>query len=553
MSLQDRRNKLLPMVLVDLENSNPKQPFDRLALFAEDGTPIDPELLIGGSAGVIPSNQIPRPSGVAFPYSTITPDPGSGRRYASFPGFTISAEGEFVVVERIASGHTNLDSTLQVKRSRDGRSWTSGQLVHTPADPTNYDVRDPCLYREPGTERIYLTYVDYKASGPADWKSQIRYSDDGGRTFSAPIAVPAARGSGQPIRRNSDGVYRWPGFKITVNPFTAHVLETTNPIDGASWTLRTLFSTPGVDRQEWDYVEVTPNLWLAAIRSTGNQSTSAQMSVSISTDKGATWSDPVALNKPSGILYDGWPTPVLFTDGSVGIFVRGTNGLRLVVCLDPTAANLVDPNMWAEPGNLLGQNWRPLDYIQGTNGIPIGKFQPVRVGDCWFGAYYAELDLVRDKAETRLGIFNERDLRVKRFYSSPAQSNVGQPANVWNALPTISAKAQIRTNGGRFRVALSLKHNQPSGTLKTVLFDVAHTGKRWAGSAIVDDVNQPLGFPLRTSVESGTSVVAWNYFTNNDDVIELGPGVHTFELVTQMSDTTVGRSMSEIKLTVEPV
>lgn len=41
MSLQDRRNKLLPMVLVDLAHSNPKQPFDRLALFAEDGSPIN--------------------------------------------------------------------------------------------------------------------------------------------------------------------------------------------------------------------------------------------------------------------------------------------------------------------------------------------------------------------------------------------------------------------------------------------------------------------------------------------------------------------------------
>lgn len=50
MSLQDRKNKILPMVLVDLANSNPKQPFDRLALFDENGNPITPGQLSGGGA-----------------------------------------------------------------------------------------------------------------------------------------------------------------------------------------------------------------------------------------------------------------------------------------------------------------------------------------------------------------------------------------------------------------------------------------------------------------------------------------------------------------------
>jgi hypothetical protein len=597
----------------------------------------------------VAGDTLPRPSGVAFPFSIVAPDPGPGapNRYNSFPGQVLCANGEWLVTYRQALTHNvanptgTTESILLQQRSRDLNVWSDPVPVYT--TPAHYDARDPCLYREPGSSTIYMTWCDIPAvgeNGPTT-KVWITKSEDHGRSWLPPRQIVGASNTGMPLRRNSDGKWRLPFFQLfTINQSWVAECTDDDPYTG-TWTTRLVMSHATKHRNEWDFTEAvrpktdrvnaaagydnvataivvdTPtkfqtgitnqqiknrrtgevmtitgvdvptatltvtrgangstaqaindndilsiyntleSVWVAAFRN----SAGSQLAVSESTDEGVTWAVSVEIQTISAMLYDGWPCPVTFSDDSVGIFVRGTNGLRLVQCLDLTS--VMDPAAWAEPAGALNALWRPLDYIVGTTGIPVGKFQPVRVGDVWYGAYYIELDLSRNMAEVRFGVFNERDLRAKQSYIATAQKIPdASPGSTWQQLATPDT-VMLRTKGGKFKVLHSEKSNQASGTISSYQVDVMHTGRRWVNNAIVDEVDAVLGNPIRRAPESATRLAnsgttglaqpGWNYYDEGEGVVELGPGVHTFKLVVQQANTAVGRTFSERKLRVEPL
>jgi hypothetical protein len=483
----------------------------------------------GGGVGTTgPSGAISEtpPLGIAstqFPLATVF-DPGPldddlVSQYFTFPGFTTTYDGEMLVAARHAFDHFSVDGVIRVKRSHAGAFAPPPDIGHVAVTVEGRDCRDPTLYREPGTRTIYLTTA---LTTVLPVGNRIYRSDDEGDTFEFVTATTQLSAAGStPIRRDSDGMYRMTAFKL--GTYNSSVLMEA-PAPEGPWTEQVVIVGDAANSlDEWNYIELAP-------------------------DPSGPWT-LVTLNTVGGARYDGWPTPVLMADGTVGIFVRhaGGRGIRLVRCMDPTPANLLDPNQWSESsiGTALQ---RPLDYGGEGNLVPYGDFQPIKIaGRFLLGAYYGEVDSSRKRARVYVGAFDMRSLLSQRSFiaTSEAPTVAG-----FTTLPTPDQVRIRLPGGGKVRVSASVTSVNPTAD-SNFSIDVFHSGARWNGATKTIDNVTPLSGPLRASHVTGEIPAARPVTDRVSDVIDLAPGaeLHTFQLAVNGT----GRNWSNRQLTVEPV
>jgi hypothetical protein len=490
------------------------------------------------------------PLGIAstqFPLATIF-DPGpvdidGVAQYFTFPGFCTTYDGEMLGVCRGATDHFSTDGVIRAKRSHGGVFAPAPDVGHVAVSIPGRDCRDPTLYREPGTRDIYLTVAMVRETGTTNNAGHRVYrSIDDGDTFTLVADVTGLGAAGStPIRRDSDGTYRMTAFKL--GTFNSSVLKTAPAPDGP-WTEEVVIVGDAANSlDEWNYVELSPTLFFGAFRapSTGSQ----QLRVGTAPAPEGPWT-LATLNTVGGNRYDGWPTPVLMADDTVGIFVRnaGGKGIRLLRCMDPTPANLIDPNQWSETavGQAIG---RPLDYGGEGNLVPYGDYQPVAIGERFLlGAYYGEVDSARKRARVYVGAFDMRSLLTQRSFIATAEVQSGSG---YQPLPTPDQVRVRVPGGGKLRVTASLVSVHPSAS-SSFGSDILHSGVRWNGSIRQVDNATALGGALRANHVTGEVAAGLSVVDRVSDIIEVGDGLHTFTL-----GVTGAHTRSNRLLTVEPV
>ncbi|SDU82815.1 sialidase family protein [Jiangella alkaliphila] len=104
-----------------------------------------------------------------------------------FPNAERLADGSVVAVAREGAGHTGQDGRLLMLTSDDGGStWSAPEVVHD----SPYDDRDPMI-TQLSSGRLLLSWFqnDYSVTPPEPMGTFVAHSDDGGQTWSAPVAV----------------------------------------------------------------------------------------------------------------------------------------------------------------------------------------------------------------------------------------------------------------------------------------------------------------------------------------------------------------------------
>ena len=140
-----------------------------------------------------PASGEPSPSstGPLLSWSPGTPDvviaqaaPG---KKLHFPNAERLADGSVVAVAREGAGHTGQDGRLLMMTSDDGGStWSAPEVVFD----SPYDDRDPMI-TQLSSGRLLLSWFqnDYSVTPPEPMGTFVAHSDDGGETWSAPVAV----------------------------------------------------------------------------------------------------------------------------------------------------------------------------------------------------------------------------------------------------------------------------------------------------------------------------------------------------------------------------
>ncbi|WP_165978282.1 sialidase family protein [Actinomadura darangshiensis] len=104
-----------------------------------------------------------------------------------FPNMERLNDGSLVAVAREGVGHTGQDGRLLMLTSKDGgRTWSSPEAVHD----SPYDDRDPMI-TQLRSGRLLLNWfqIDYSVSPAEPMGEFVQRSDDGGTTWSDPVAV----------------------------------------------------------------------------------------------------------------------------------------------------------------------------------------------------------------------------------------------------------------------------------------------------------------------------------------------------------------------------
>lgn len=374
-----------------------------------------------------PNNQATAPGAAVRQPSAVTADLSLSKSFGRtlkiadgkddylIPAMVDAANGDYVLAYRAGTAHAfaygSDPGTLYVRRSTDaGLTFGSPTLVAS-FGAEKIDIRDPFLYREPSTARIWLTFfTGARSLNGATW---ITFSDDDGATWAPSQEVLSSALTPGGLRRSADGLWRMPVYRRVAGYWRASLVTAKDPL--GPWSLPVdVFAPHRSDATEWDFAEVSPTNWVAVVRGSARANAYATQSK----DRGRTWAAPVQLPSPSpGLRYDAWPALRIARNGRVLCFIRGAGGgQRLVQLFDPSKP-LVQSN-WSEQdgGGLLASS------LRGT----CGKFQPFLRGTTWVGAYYAETD-GKLSAEIGIGNYDEANLRPRSSGNIAAAAPPAKP------------------------------------------------------------------------------------------------------------------------------
>lgn len=503
----------------------------RLSATALSATILDvgtDEFAKGGDARTPPSI-----GGIGFNLATIDA-PTDGANYASFPATGDTRDGALIVVWRASTYHNFTTAgeagRLHISRSADGVTWTPRETLFD--ETPTYDLRDPCLYRAPGTQRIYLTFTKFSVGSDNTPGLHICYSDDNGRTFSAPVQAKASTSAGIHPRKMSDGSWRWPAFeKRDATNYRAILLTATNPL--GPWTKQgNLYEDVAGSTSEADIIEITATNWVGIVRGDG---ASNQASIIQSTDKGATWSAPVDLpGSAANYIYQGWPTFLRLADGRILLFARVTGaGLRVIQLMDQSAP--LTPASWSESGinGIFGDN------LVTSGGGFVGKFVPIQTGDIVRGAYMYETTS-STVSEIRFGGFPASALNGWVRHISTAEKIADGSAVGYVALTTPDT-VSFWTPGGLHKIEYQNRSYQASGTVSTFQEDVEIDGtlQGITGQWYMPVTGSTVGTVNVSYPPMGRFGYKW-----------LPRGLHTVTVKYRMDSTTVGRTFVDRTLAV---
>ena len=292
-------------------------------------------------------------------------------QYSTFPGVVRTANDRLLAVWRRATTHTSDDGVAVFRFSDDnGQTW-GPETVYD--DPTGgIDVRGPMLSITPaGTILHELTRV---VTPGVDLDVYIRRSTNNGVTFGAPILLPSAGydwtagSNGQLTLANGDLIT--PLYHgIGASDWFVSCMRSSD--DGLTWGSQVEIANGPADGRSYNeaaLIETSPNNIVCLIRELSKDSLTSNLFRSVSTDNGASWSDPVAVG-----ITRGRPSARRLADGRILMLTRSANP-------DP---DWFDRGVWSVSADN-GLTWsdeKALDAFDGGDKNEYGWFDTLANGD----------------------------------------------------------------------------------------------------------------------------------------------------------------------------
>ena len=261
-----------------------------------------------------------------------------------WPQVTTDGAGNWVAVwesdEANVGGGIGTDKDILVSRSTDnGATWTAPAALNTNASSDWGHDLNPQVTTD-GAGNWVAVWYSYEADvgGGIGWDDDILVSrsTDNGTTWTAPAALNTNAGSDsvwdQLPQVTTDGAGNWVAVWICTEPYVGGCIGTDTDIlvsrstdNGATWTAPAALNTNAGSDSDFDTrPQVTSDgasNWVAVWTSGeanvgGGIGTDEDILVSRSTDNGATWTAPEALNTNAGSdTGDDWQ-PQVTTDGA---------------------------------------------------------------------------------------------------------------------------------------------------------------------------------------------------------------------------------------------
>ena len=252
------------------------------------------------------------------------------------PQVTTDGAGNWVVVwwsEDDLGGTIGTDGDILVSRSTDyGATWTAAATLNTnAATDSGYDV-SPEVTTDGASNWVAVWQSGDSLGGTigTDYDILVSRSTDNGATWTAPVALNtnAASDSGEDLapQVTTDGAGKWLAAWHSYGTFgwDYDIVVSRSTNNGATWTAPAALNSNAASDSGWDYA---PELatdgagnWVAVWQSNenlgGTIGTDPDILVARSTDNGVTWMAPAALN--SNAASDSGPdyTPNVATDGA---------------------------------------------------------------------------------------------------------------------------------------------------------------------------------------------------------------------------------------------
>jgi hypothetical protein len=247
----------------------------------------------------------------------------TAKRNTFFPAAELLRNGDVVVVYYDSPDHVSQAGRIAMVRSRDhGRTWSAPTVV---IDGSR-DERDPNIV-ETARGTWLVSYFQADAGRrPSSLGVFVIRSEDGGRTWSAPIEVGTTldgAATSAKIVRLDDGDLLLPLYGASAGATGASATVVRSSDDGRTWSSdsETIIAAamPGVSFVEPAVVSLGRGRLLAMIGSEGGEGAAHE---SYSLDNGRTWSPPARtalMAQASDLLaiVDGERTTVVHTWGDV--------------------------------------------------------------------------------------------------------------------------------------------------------------------------------------------------------------------------------------------
>lgn len=213
-------------------------------------------------------------------------------------------DGVLVLIYRRGTGHGSATSDLHIRFSDDnGATWTAedttldaAAVLGFPMTPSAGEINageGMPIVAPSGRLILLLWRVDGSGDWPQDPKgTEQSVSDDGGETWSAPVAVTFGGVSDQEHTFATDDWFVYDGVIYTCirtynldSPTDAYASLIKSEDDGATWTKVSDITTPGSDTHEVG-LEYVGNSCIVALVGSFNNDETIQ---AISDDMGETW------------------------------------------------------------------------------------------------------------------------------------------------------------------------------------------------------------------------------------------------------------------------
>lgn len=225
-------------------------------------------------------------------------------------------DGVLVLVYRRGASHMSAISNLNLRFSADnGATWTAENTTLGGAPVTGFPMEPSTGHINAGegmiVKGVRLIMLLWRVDGEGDWPedckgNEISYSDDGGETWSPPVAVTISGVADQEhtyitddwfVDPDTDDIYIGGRVYNGDNPSDSYVILVKSTDDGTTWEKVANITAPGSDTQEVGLEYLGSDTIIAMAGSLTNDETIK----GLSTDMGLTWTLTNVTATPVGV------------------------------------------------------------------------------------------------------------------------------------------------------------------------------------------------------------------------------------------------------------